>query len=51
MHAACGPPILTAGTLPLPTETTESSSWNSRLASLYGFMIGTTFSTPSSDLM
>ena len=32
---------------PPPTSTTLSSSWNSRLASLYGFMIGTTFSTPS----
>src|SRR5450759_4590114 len=29
-----------------PTFTTEYSCWNSRLTSLYGFMIGTTLSTP-----
>ena len=49
MQQAWLPPIRTFGTLPPPTSMTESSSWNSRLASLYGFMIGTTFSTPSSD--
>ena len=36
------PPILT----PL-TSKTESSGWNSRLASLYGLRIGTTCSTPA----
>ena len=52
MHAACVPPTLTLASdadFPPPISTTMSSSWNSRLASLYGFMIGTTFSTPSSD--
>ena len=41
-HARWPPPTFT----PRPTSTTESSAWNSRLASLNGLRIGTTCSTP-----